>query len=553
MPAASSGPYQSRIFNFFHKQSRRVSEQLGTAFRHLQVATSWGAQAILYLLFQSNESAGKQLRSSQQKNWLPYFVREGEKGREGEREKENNWQSAVLKRMPPDEADTQDQILTVDRPIQRVLHFVREGARGGQGKKESNWQSVLGQILFSATSLLLLRKDFQKELFALLFSKRVMSSPSLPIAKGNPNLPPAPSLPCSPALFTRGIASQLSTRTLVLVTAENEILDILTPQQQRKLEERIIEEVAQYWRCWQLATANEPISAQALAVIDRTVAVKSTQIASVSAGAIALVHRSWKLVLAVPTQLISRGKTLTIDDTQQAALAKLNEVIAPDAQPHRFKIHALIWAAIDYFFGTRGKPKLDQTVTDDLERGGLLQKLVGMRFNLLLQPFGSKPKQHQVTDDDIDPWLTVGDLFGTPKSKGKHVQHHNIELSASRLTSLDLLLSSRNSKKQIFAQTAKSKVSSVTSTKRGKNQQLEDTVQNHNPPSSSSPVFHDLLHSNSSTQMEPAPDWIETQATVIGYVKHPLEQLLQWLDHLLLWIEELFMKVLEWAQHRTAR
>lgn len=521
MPAASSGPYKSRIFNFLHKQSRRVSEQIGTAFRHLQVATSWGAQAILYLLFQSNESAGKQLRSSQQKSWLP---------------------------LPPDNDDAQDRVLTVDRPIQRVLHFVREGGSGREGEQENSWQSVLIRILFSATSLLLLRKDSKKELFAPLFSKRVMSSPSLPIAKGNPNLPPAPSLPCSPALFTRGIATQLATRTLVLVTAENEILDILTPQQQRKLEERIIEEVAQYWRCWQLAAANEPIqSAQALAVIDRTVAVESTQIASVSAGAIALVHRSWKLVLAVPTQLISRsGKTLTIDDTQQAA-------IAPDAQPHRFKIHALIWAAIDYFFGTRGEPKLDQTVTDDLERGGLLQKLVGMRFNLLLQPFGSKPKQHQVTDDDIDPWLTVGDLFGTPESKGKHIQHHNRELSASRLTSLDLLLSSRDSKKQISAQTAKSKVYSVTSGKRGKNQQLKNTVQNHNPPSSSSPVSHDLLHSNSSTQMEPAPDWIETQATVIGYVKHPLEQLLQWLDHLLLWIEELFMKVLEWAQHRTAR
>jgi hypothetical protein len=36
------------------------------------------------------------------------------------------------------------------------------------------------------------------------------------------------------------------------------------------------------------------------------------------------------------------------------------------------------------------------------------------------------------------------------------------------------------------------------------------------------------------------PTWLEAQASVIGYVKHPLEQLLEWLDQGLLWVEVAF-------------
>jgi hypothetical protein len=51
-----------------------------------------------------------------------------------------------------------------------------------------------------------------------------------------------------------------------------------------------------------------------------------------------------------------------------------------------------------------------------------------------------------------------------------------------------------------------------------------------------------------NTQMQPTPDWIETNATVMGYVKHPLEQLLQWLDRAMLWLEEVSIKLWKWVQ-----
>ncbi|MFP4120592.1 hypothetical protein [Coleofasciculus sp.] len=48
------------------------------------------------------------------------------------------------------------------------------------------------------------------------------------------------------------LASLLPTRTLVLVSIANEILDILTPEQQQKLAARISWELANLYRQWRL-------------------------------------------------------------------------------------------------------------------------------------------------------------------------------------------------------------------------------------------------------------------------------------------------------------
>ena len=72
MGSPSSGRYQSRLFNFVHQQSRRLTQNLLSASRHLQVSASWGAQLLLYpvyLLFQSKRSAGKQFNQTVQQSW----------------------------------------------------------------------------------------------------------------------------------------------------------------------------------------------------------------------------------------------------------------------------------------------------------------------------------------------------------------------------------------------------------------------------------------------------------------------------------------------------
>jgi hypothetical protein len=79
----------------------------------------------------------------------------------------------------------------------------------------------------------------------------------------------------------------------------------------------------------------------------------------------------------------------------------------------------------------------------------------------------------------------------------------------------------------------------------------------HLPSYSSLPLsFHSALFSPSEQpissaqnhDIEPAPDWIETEAIATGYVKHPLEQILEWLDVGMLLLEEVTIKAWQWMR-----
>jgi len=95
MSPGYSGRYQSRLLNFVHQQSRRLTQQWDHTYRHLQVATKWGVELLLYpvyLLLNSTESAAKTLEGKE----------------------------------PPPRLKLQSQTPpTVDTPIQQVLEAVK--------------------------------------------------------------------------------------------------------------------------------------------------------------------------------------------------------------------------------------------------------------------------------------------------------------------------------------------------------------------------------------------------------------------------------------------
>ncbi|HEY9862734.1 MAG TPA: hypothetical protein V6D21_01015, partial [Candidatus Obscuribacterales bacterium] len=55
------------------------------------------------------------------------------------------------------------------------------------------------------------------------------------------------------------------------------------------------------------------------------------------------------------------------------------------------------------------------------------------------------------------------------------------------------------------------------------------------PPNSSSPTYE--------------PDWLEAQVTSTGYIKHPLEKILGWLDQIMVKVEEAIAKTWYWFTH----
>jgi hypothetical protein len=435
MPDASSGRYQSKLFNFFHQQSRRLGEKFERTFRHLQVASSWSLEALLFPIFtlfqKTVDSAGKQLQPKKQQSRLQ-----------------------LQENLTPPASDS-------------AIEYVLKSA----DKISYNKQQVLVQ----------------------------------------------------------GIASDLANRNLVLVSTENKILEILSPQQQAKLQDRIVEEVANYWRFWRLAPEKD--ETELLSEIDRllnkmsgtdrenTPELPPENLSEKHEGIFEFLDSAIALVESHAIEPASEA-TLTLQKHSyqviQVVQSHLNILIYGkqeiDTDKSDIQISVLISQALDYFFGTGNKKQLSVSNSP---------KSFAEKSQLLSQNFA-------------DAWLSPGDLFGEPETdipKALTTSPENLvnnyqkflqpgktggELAEKKKTTRDLSTKTKKSGKIIAEKTTKSSIA--------------------------------RSEINSNTQIEAKPDWIETQATSVGYEKHPLEQILEWLDRLLLNLEELFVRIFKSLQ-----
>ncbi|MBD0262672.1 MAG: hypothetical protein ICV85_14680 [Tolypothrix sp. T3-bin4] len=513
MPSASSTRYQSRLFNFVHRQSRRLGDRLDSTFRHLQVATAWSLQALLYpvviLVQKAVESAGKQLHAQKPQSRLQL--------------KANNIDSQP--ETPP----------ATDTAIQRVLQAVEDKETGRQGDKENVSKNFLAFWWF---------KFF----------------PNQPSASSLTSSSTVTDIPKHHLPTVQGIATHLENRNLVLVTADNEILDILTRQQQEKLQDRIIGEVADYWHSWQLTTVKketeilpeierlltkltgnagqrhalpEGTQTQALvnteellAFLDASVAqLESNTLTPLSRATLTVQQRSQEIIKVAQTQLdiFLYGKELTVP--------------GEDIQSDRLRIQAIIEAAVNYFFGERRGKKLDASPPANNVSPAL-------------------PVSRQSPNQDLvaDPWLSWVDLFDDFESiQEEVVETTNPGLPANqspkylenwlnRYQNIPDIRPSGLVKRQkpTTDLTRTEKASGKVTTKKSTESKISPVASNKGEISQKQPF--------QTTEIEAKPDWIETKATSVGYEKHPLERILAWLDAALLWLEEKFVRLFQSLQ-----
>ncbi|MEA5516337.1 hypothetical protein [Nodularia sp. UHCC 0506] len=461
MSSGYSGRYQSRLLNFVHLQTRRLTQQWDYTYRHLQVATKWGVELLLYPVYRllnPTESEGKTLEGKEPQT-------------------------------PP----------TVDTPIQQVLEAVK------------NLPSELDETETPQISAPL-------KFVGFLWSKLFRHPPTRPLISEDSPENIQPYLP-----IMRGIATNLVNRNLVLVTAENEILDILTPQQQAKLADRIIGEVGNYWHSWQLA-ANKSQS-KLLQKIDRILG-KLTGHSSVNMlslpesttknllntdkliGFLDASIANWETKALLPIQQRSQ-EIIRVVQTQlnifvygkAQVAARGNIAVNTDSlETPILNIPALIEAAINYFFGVGKDKKIAQGNSPGESR-----------YNL--------PHHRRFQNKNLakDAWLNFGDLFGNSP-----ISSQNLGESQPKAKSGWLQKSNSN---------------------RHLTQNQKNSVKSAKKPNSQA-ITENSYHS----QVELQPDWIDVEATFIGYEKHPLEQLLEWLDHAILWLEEIIVKVYQFLQ-----
>lgn len=526
MPPAS-GRYQSRLFNFIHRQSQRLSDRMGETLRHVKVSAGWSLQTLLFTILapiqKALQNVGKQIA--------------GEPSQTNSRQLHGNSDEIV-----PD----------VDIPIANVLGNARTFP---SYKHHARATGMVTQTT-------------------------------------------AASIQYVPHL--RGIACQLTDRALVLVNSVNEILNILTPQEQQKLLDKIISETTEYQAARRefeariqqhqctlaeidqilgkltgnsvntkdqnIATIAEkpaenspkiPLPPHSLELIDAALAkFEDTAIVPVAETTTSLIHK-----IAEKIQIFVYGNHQNVDtNTTNTNLATwenqnnqnitVNQQIQTDTNP----IKQIILAAIHYFFGRTGNSQINHQgdINHHLHSNPSPQK----RFN-------HRNQRVLAADETIeDPWLTVHELFGEviPVETTRIVE--SLEQSAptpqiNEQPTADKLLQSQQSTAIVKSANSTPSVSQIPTTRkilssrrpqRKKSltpislfgtSKIQDT---HRASNEFSKQLDNMNISGNDDEFDLFTDWIEINASTVSYEKHPLEQLLEWLDKLMAWLEAKLVK-----------
>jgi hypothetical protein len=566
-----NNPFKSRLFNFINRQVIQIGDRLGTTFRHVKVATEWGLQVILYplyLIVQASRSVGKQIGLRLEKSsLLPASV---------------------------DSASTEEKELpnlTVDRPIQGVLKAISEltgnreqgvgaipcGCHLSREQEEDNSKIVDG----NSTPIEIIHLPKQK----LQIDRASVSNVPINIEK-----------------IIQGIAIQLDSRNLVLINANNQILDVLDRQQQQKLKQRIVWEVASYYHDRRLLSSSRegllpvnPSNSNVLAPVrffwqtmdwvqtspvamaidlfgESKLFVPSFDLSSLDrdrsneSNELLVPAKAWLVQidstiaqletdrLSSTTELVDRlgenwsGTLQTL--TNKLKNSKQNSTNTTElTRSDPFQIQALIRAAIDYFFGKQGDNiQVEGKVIDERMLSDRQQPILGERIPSTLP--GTKEIEFDRWDDreddrEDDPWLSWEDLYEDSSST---TELQSNMLSSDRHLQLPSAPQTPNLSPQLAPDLMKKSLAKQRQKALRRRQAQPNSLIKRQPKSNriaQSPANADRLSrsqsqsSNLSNDRE--RDWWEVESTPIGYEKHPLERILKLLDRLILFVEEVIV------------
>lgn len=628
--SSSTGPYQSKFLNFLNRQTNRLKDQCDRAVRAVKVATVWGVQVVLYPIYLAVQTARFALHQLQQATQYTLLQLQGAKPQP---------------ETPP----------PTDTPIQQVLNLL---------SKEVQFEEI--SLLIPASEVLLenssdspisiyndLIPSLQKTTRLPKFTVNGEKGNKLSLAEiPNNSISPLPSTVSDRDLratsdvklqkvkqVISGVASLLTTRKLVLVTADDRILDILTPEQQQKLQQRISLEIADYWRVTKLVqgrvgkfTGRVPISPEERSRLLPPVRLFWLLMAWVQFSPVALAANLFKeshLITSQnsqlsnkelepsinpaliagsehPTLIFPQPKNRKLPPLQQSVTKEqqLTKIAANPLQPvseltnsitqrtqtvlqrvQRRNIQTLeqktsspaattsdnsttnsgiddvIRAAIDYFFGKRSA-ELPSDV-EESELSSSATNLSGMRSPEIIpgeklsntNKLPAKPSPTLPSTQEDDPWLSWGDIFpskATPTvNQPSQAVDSQVKVLTGDRTSAQLPSSTEirtgNSITRVIKRYLKPQPNNLQSTPAANNSPIVENARSSNvtqPGKTSAPSQESATASApKNAEINHTPDWIETQATSVGYVKHPLEILLEVLDKAMVWIEQQLIKV----------
>jgi hypothetical protein len=641
------GPYQSRLLNFISKQSRQVADNCDRTWRQIKEATLTATQILLYpayLLVQSSRMLGRQLRESSQKVDLPEL-------------------QEVVDDENPDLPQNWYQGETLEESsIAEILHLAENLLNLSQTAKTlASFPLLINQG--NAANNLHPAINFSGQTAKHQITTSVLEQP---LAKTQLNTTPA--IVGEPKV--QGIASFIPARTLVLVGRENQILDILTPEQQEMLEGRITWEIANCGpgrreiaqkelkfnlglesaakkaqlppvrRFWELMTwvQTSPVALKRNQFGESILAVKKAidrnSILAAEKASAPLTSRPAQESLAASNSIdritpkletnfnskFDRGisNPLSFVTLLDRAAVNLEEFTLPPSakttaapteipgvkintsgteakldlsardilEKYARNIEQIIWSSVDHLLGK------ETAASDNTE------KAVAIQYSLK-----QRHQENTQKSPEVDrPWLNWQDLFGeaapghliegssepqaadqshTAQARqkvkeeiaelGEVAEGRSIAVSISPypeaihrlLAQLKQSLlakvpssqpqpapNSALTQKNSSAVTAESTLGRAPETEVSKNTNPNTAKNSQSRAAITAPTsrYTAAQPKNQSAGVQPEDDYLETKAESMGYIKHPLEQVLEWLDRVMLRLENIAEQLWNWAK-----
>lgn len=433
----ASSRYRSQIFQAFSRQTTRLSDRLAQTWRQAKLTATWGTQILLYPLYALYQGTRVVSRSIGQtvQHILPQL------------------QSAPATDPANPPIDEQiDLDAPVDTPIVRSLIALA-------GLELSNLTPILpaadGSIAPASVAPIV-----------------IVDLPGALTPSASEIAPYQEDGIESATVRVRGLASLLSDRRLVLTTIHNQLLDVLTAQQQTQLQQRIVWELASYRRLLRLRSPAQllPLPADSPHLLPP---IRTLQ---------RLMAWMQQSPIAIATNLFG--------EAAQLAAAPPDPVLPPVRQPR--SIARSPWAWLGELF----RPAL----------------------------IAPQPEDHAIVMADAATLTRT-----TPNPPQQNSWWKRKRLTAGSATQTPIAASGRNA---------------AALPPQGFDRNLAAT--DRSPLGDRTDQASSALSVEEPTTPAATPTWIETEARLVGYEKHPLEQLLQWLDSGMLWLETTLSNLWRW-------
>jgi hypothetical protein len=480
-----SGTYQSRVFTFISKRTDRLKDTCVKGLRHLKVAVVWTGQILLYPLQLLAEKIG---------NFQPQLAPPPPQKSLPQPASDINIEQAL------------ESIVEAGYPIE--IADIADIA----GSIVDDW-SVIDENIWNSGRELIANQS-QKATYHSRTSSQVRSRKPI----------------------IRGLSSLLSDRQLVLVTTENELLDLLTISQQQEIRRQIGLDIAIAWHQWRADKIASERSAPQISD-DRQILLDETTNRWLEIEREHLTHPTLYLQseiepiepdLPPPTlrdRLQNWWQNVTNDRAESQPVTSKNQLELPSSkypftpQPPR----------LNRFVDLPQLPPIIESQPTPIQERPVLDTLTKLQPNWLKN------------------WFSYyRDYLHIPSKQDSNIVHQPAEF---KLIPIDpepqKVKYTEIVKRQNFSLNKRGSESKQAAGKISKQFDLD------------SEDYLDLTGGKISKQIdldpEYSPDWIEADSELIGYSRSPLARFLAWLDRIILSIENWLIKMWEIITNNPAR